>query len=106
MENRPFVSGIIAAVTPIPCFVFSILWCWILSFGIGMGLLGYDTIPTWILVCSLLPLLISPVLALIGIVHSLVKIKQKLAWLGLILSVLGLVQNLGLLFMMIYLGQF
>lgn len=101
MKNRPFITGIIAAASPIPLFCFSVLWCWIWGFGIGMGLLHYDTIPLWIGICEILPLFISPALGVIGIVHSLVKIKTRLSWLGILLSVLGLISN-GLLFYCLY----
>ena len=55
MKNRPFITGIIAAVTPFPLLAFTTLWYWIWSFGIGLGLLGYDRIPDWIGVVGALP---------------------------------------------------
>ena len=94
MKNRPFITGIIAAVTPFPLLAFTALWCWIWGLGIGLGLLGYDRIPDWIGVVGTLPLLISPMLGLLGLVHSIIKIKTKLSWLGIVLSVLCSLENL------------
>jgi len=106
MKNKPFITGIIAVVSPIPLFIFTILWSWIWCFGIGMGLLNYDTIPYWILFISLLPLLISPTLGLLGIIHGIIKIKEKRAWLSILLSFICLAQNFLLLLGLIYLGRF
>jgi len=94
MKNKPLVTGIIAVVSPVPLIVFTVLWSWIWGFGIGMGLLNYDTIPQWILICSLLPLFISPTFCLLGLVHGVIKIKLKRAWIGILLSVLGLIKTL------------
>lgn len=106
MKNKSLITGIIAAATPIPCFIFSILFAWIFFFGLCMGVLGYDTVPMWLEMCSLLPLLISPIFTVFAIIHSLVKIKQKLSWLSLLLSVTGFAQNLGLVLLMIHIGRF
>ena len=105
MKNKPIVTGIIAVASPGPLFVFTVLWSWIWGFGIGLGLLNYDTIPMWIADVGLAPLLISPALCLLGIVHGALKIKLKRAWLGIVLSVLGLIENCILFFGMIYLGS-
>lgn len=105
MKNRPFITGIIAVVSPIPLFIFTVLWCWVWFFGIGIGLLNYDTVPQWILTVSLLPLLISPVLGFLGIVHSIAKRKTKTAWVGFLLSTLCLLENFLLFYAMYYLGR-
>lgn len=105
MNNRPIVTGIIAVASPVPLLIFTVLWCWMWFFGIGMGLLNYDAVPQWILVCSLLPLLISPALGLSGIIHGVIKIKAKRAWFGILLSVAGLIENLVLIYGMYYIGS-
>ncbi|MBE6670617.1 MAG: hypothetical protein E7593_00270 [Ruminococcaceae bacterium] len=105
MKNKPFITGIISIVSPIPMFIFTILWCWVWFFGIGIGLLNYDTVPQWILVLSLLPLLISPILCLTGIFYGIVKIKARKAVLGIFLSVAGLLENFILIYGMYYLGS-
>ena len=105
MKNKPIVTGIISVAAPIPLTIFTIIWCWIWAFGISMGLLNHDTISQGILTISLLPLLISPALSLLGILHGIIKIKAKLAWLGILLSLLGLIENLILLYGMYYLGS-
>lgn len=105
MKNKPIVTGVIAAASPIPLYNFTIIWGLMWFLGIDMGLLNYDTIPQWIDVCALLPLLISPALGLLGIVHGVVKIKTKRAWLGVLLSVIGLSENFILIYVSYYLGS-
>lgn len=105
MKNKPVVTGIIAAASPVPLLIFTVLWCWIWFFGIGLGLLNYDIVPQWIIVCSLLPLFISPALCLAGIIQGLIKIKTKRAWLGILLSATGLLENVGLIYCAYYLGS-
>ena len=105
MKNRPIVTGIIAVVSPIPLVIFTGLWFWGWFFEVGMGLLNYDVVPEWILTCGLLPLAISPILGIVGIVHGCIKIKQKGAWLGILLSMIGLVENFLLIYGMGYIGS-
>lgn len=105
MKNKPIVTGIIAVASPIPLIVFTVLWSWIWFFGIGMGLLNYDTVPEWILVFALSPLFISPFFGLLGIVHGVLNIKLKRAWLGILLSALGLIENFILIYGMCYIGS-
>lgn len=105
MKRNSLVIGIIAVASPIPLALFTVLWDWLLAFGIGMGLLNYDTVPQWILICSLLPLLISPGLGILGIVHGCIQRKQKRAWLGILLSVLCLIENFLLIYGMCYIGS-
>ena len=105
MKNRPFITGIIAAASPVPLYFVSLLWGWILFFGIGMGVLGYDTVPEWMLYCMLSPLLISPAIGVVGLVHSIVKIKTRKGWLGIVLSLIGLAENAILLYGSYYLGS-
>ena len=105
MKNRPIITGIIAVASPIPMVIFTVIWSWVWAFGIGMGLLNYDTVPPWILTVSLLPLLISPIFGLLGIIHGIVKIQTRKAWLGILLSVMGLLENFILIFGMGYIGS-
>ena len=105
MKNKPIVTGIIAAASPIPLYNFTIFWCLVWFLGIGVGLLNYDAIPQWMVVCALLPWLISPSLGLLGIVHGVIKIKTKRAWLGVLLSVIGLSENFILIYVSYYLGS-
>jgi hypothetical protein len=105
MKNRPIVTGIIAVASPIPLVIFTIIWSWTWFFDIGIGLLNYDAVPQWILTVSLLPLLISPIFGLLGIIHGIVKIKMRKAWSGIFLSVIGLFENFILIYGMYYLGS-
>ena len=84
MKNMPIITGIIAFVSPISLLIFSILW---------------------IDIIGLLPLLISPILGVLGVVHGIVKIKEDYSVLGIVLSAIGLLENLFLIFGMCYLGS-
>ena len=105
MTNKPLITGIIAVASPIPLIMFTVLWSWLCFFGIGIGVMNYETVPQWILIISLLPLFISPAIGIIGVVHGFAKLTAKHAWLGIVLSVIGLVENLLLDYGMVYIGS-
>ena len=84
MKNMPIITGIIAFVSPISLLIFSILW---------------------IDIIGLLPMFISPILGVLGVVHGIVKIKEDYSVLGIVLSAIGLLENLFLIFGMCYLGS-
>lgn len=105
MKNKSLAIGIIAAASPIPLIIFTAIWSWLWFFGIGMGLLNYDTMPTWILFFSLLPLLVSPAFGVYGIIHGCTRIKEKYSLGCALLSVIGLIENFLLIFGMYYLGS-
>lgn len=105
MKNKPFFTGLIAVASPIPMIIFTVFWFWIWFFAVGMGLLNYETVPDWISICGLFPLVISPILCVVGIAHGCIKIKQKYAWLGIMLSAIGLVENFLLIYGMGYIGS-
>lgn len=106
MKNRPIITGILAFISPLPMFIFAIILSWILFFGIGMGLLGLSTVPDWMIIPTILALLVSPALCVLGIIHGIVKRHFRYAKLGILLSALGLAENGILWFMMGYLSQF
>lgn len=105
MKKRMLFTGIIAIASPIPMIIFTILWSWVLSFGIIMGLLGYSEIPDWGVNLGLLPLTFSPLFEIFGITLGIVKFKERFSVLCIILSILGLFINFALLFTMGYLGS-
>ena len=105
MKNTPVEAGIVAIASPVPLFFCTVPWCWILVFVIGMTIFDFNVIPNWLLTFSLLPLFISPALGVIGIIHGIVKLKGKHAWIGILLSVLGLAENFLLIYCMGYLGS-
>lgn len=105
MKIKAFTMGIISFLSPVPMFIFTILWDWTWAFGIGMGLLGYDYIPEWISTVGLSPLLISPLLGLFGLIYGMCKRKEKLAWLGILLSALCVVANGLMIYAMGYIGS-
>lgn len=101
-EMKPLTLGIFAALSPVPGVMLTSFWGMILVFPIGMELLQYETIPVWIGIISLLPLLISPLLGIFGIIHGAKKSKEKHARLGIVLSVLCLIENIVLLYGIYY----
>ena len=104
MKNKALVLGVVSVASPVPGFIFTLLWCWTWAFGIGMGLLGYDGVADWILIVGLLPLLISPLMGLFGIVYGIVRRREKRAWLGILLSVLGVAENVLMIYGLCYIG--
>ena len=96
--------GALSAVSPIPLFIFTILWDWIWSFGICLGILGFERLPTWTVPVGVFPLLISPLLGGFGLVYSLIRHREKLAWPGILCSVCCLIENGLLLAGILYLG--
>lgn len=105
MKMKPITVGILSFFSPVPMFIFTILWYWTWAFGIGMGLLGYDRIPVWILVVGPLPMLISPALGIFGMIYGIRRRKEKLAWLGILLSALCVITNAMMIFGMGYIGS-
>ncbi|MBQ7378543.1 MAG: hypothetical protein IJW70_02545 [Clostridia bacterium] len=106
MKTKSLITGIIAALSPFPMVIFTVLWCWTIFFGIYLGALdGPLPAPDWILVVSLLPLWISPLLGVAGIVHGIIDRKAPLAWLSIVLSVVCLLGNALLIGGMAYLGS-
>ncbi|MBQ4100769.1 MAG: hypothetical protein IJC83_04390 [Oscillospiraceae bacterium] len=104
-KSRLRIIGIIAVSSPLPMIIITILWFFILFFGVGMGILGYASTPDWILYVGLLPLLFSPAFDIFGIVYGIIKRKERHSVLCIILSAIGLLINFALLFGMIYLGS-
>ena len=106
-KNKPLKMGIFAVCSPLPLVFFTMFWFMFL-WGI-LSILGvfsrYGTMPEWALCVGLLPLSISPLLGVAGIIHGIVKMKERLSWLGIVLSVLGLPENFGLIYVMGYIGS-
>ena len=106
MKSKSLKLGIIAVASPIPMFLITALWSLLVFFVIGIGVLHYEsTTPDWLLGFSLLPLLISPLMCCIFIVRGIVKRKEHLSWLCILLSVVGLIENALLLMGICYLGS-
>lgn len=105
MKSTPIEAGIVAVASPLPLFFCTVFWSWILTFTIGMGILGLEYIPNWLSICSLLPLLVSPIIGVMGLIHSIIKIKEKRSWVGFLLSFLGLAENLLLIYCIGYIGS-
>lgn len=105
MKNKPLVTGIIAVASPVPVITFTVFWYWMWFFGIGMSLFGYNTVPVWIDICGFLPFFVSPALCVAGIVHGAIKHKCRLAWLGILLSVVGLIENFIIVYTLYYIGS-
>ena len=108
MKNTPVEAGRFAFFSPLPMLFASGLWSWIVVFGIYFGLLQLDVpIPEWLIGITIIPpVFCSPILGILGIVHGIIKRKEKRAWLGILLSTLCLVENALLFCAMGYLSRF
>ena len=93
MKNTPLEAGIFALWSPLPLLFLAELWALILILYVCFHLLGLNSVPVWLLLISLLPMLISPLLGILGIIHGFRKRKEPRAWLGILLSFLSLVEN-------------
>lgn len=93
----PLGVGLFGFLAPIPVLVLSIVAVWLLFFGVGFGLLGYETLPDWFTVLSVLPSLLSvlvmPAIQILGIVLGAMKRREKHGILCIVLSALGLAGN-------------
>ena len=72
---------------------------------VGMDLLKYQKPPFWLEILSLLPLLVSPILCCLFIVIGILRRKEHLAWLCVVLSCVGLAKNVLLFWLMMYIGS-
>jgi hypothetical protein len=108
MKNTPVEAGRFAFFSPLPMFFTTCLWSWTVFFGIYFGLLQMDIpIPGWLICITVLPpICCSPILWLLGIIHGILKRKEKRAWLGILLSAFCLVENALLFCAMGYLSRF
>ena len=104
MHLRPLVSGVLSVLMPIPMAIVTMMlglygvWIWYALFEL-------DNIPSWFLVSVSGLLFISPVFSLLSTVYCAIKIRCKRAWIGLLLSVLGIAENTGLIFFLYYAGS-
>ena len=105
MKNKPLVTGITAVASPVPIVILTVLWAWFRGLIVGVGILGNDTVSGLSSILSMLPLALGPILCTLGIIHGCVKIKCKLAWLGIVLSGIGLMENVLLIFIMYLVGS-
>ena len=101
---NPMVTGIIAVASPLPLFVLTCLWGAVFL-ATCFALLGYSDAPDWAMYVCTMPLWISPALCVGGIIHGIAARKAKRAWLGILLSALGLLENFLLIFSAAYLGS-
>ena len=104
MHLRPLVSGVLSVLMPIPIVIVTMMlglcvaWIWYALFEL-------DNISSWFLVIAVIPLLFSPIFSIYSTVYCAVKIRVKWAWIGLILSILGIAENAGLMFFLYYIGS-
>ena len=105
MKKKPRSTGILAVASPVPCLILTTLWFWLWYFGIGGGIMNLDPIPDWISLVGMIPLAISPIFCLVGIIHGLVKIKKRTAGLGILLSVIGLIENAIIIYGIVLVGS-
>ena len=104
-KNKPWHLGLLAVLSPLPMLIVTSMWSVLWGIWFGIGVLNYTTIPDWILAISLLPLLVSPTLGILGIAQGIIRRKERRAWIGILLSVLGLMGNVLLIYGIGYLGS-
>lgn len=105
MKIKAVSLGVMNVLMPIPMFILTVLMMWFWEFGICIGLLGLNTIPFWTLYLEVLPMLISPLAGIFGIVYGVIRYKERLAWLGILLSLLCLVENGLIWYGVFYIGS-
>ena len=104
MHLRPLVSGVLSVLMPIPIVIVTMMlglcvaWVWYALFEL-------DNISSWFLVIAVIPLLLSPIFSIFSTVYCAVKIRVKWAWIGLLLSILGIAENAVLMFFLYYIGS-
>lgn len=91
MRSKALTLGISAIKSVLPWFGMTILWVWIVFFGLFLTVLGYE--PPWANGLLLLPVLVSPAKGVYGVIYGLLHRTEERAWLGVLLSVLGIVLN-------------
>ena len=101
---RPLVSGAISVLMPIPAVIVTMM-LGLLLFLLGSVIFGVYDIPAWFLFIAVIPLLLSPIFSIFSTVYCDVKIRCNRAWIGLLLSVIGIAENAGLIFFLYYAGS-
>ena len=103
--SRTLLSlGLFNLLSPLPLMLAGILLAWFVEFGIGYRIFGAHKTPDWLLYLAFLPLLISPLSTLAGIILGIVKRREKHARTCSLLSALGLLENIGLFAGILYLS--
>ena len=105
MHLRPLVSGVLSVLMPIPIVIVTMMlglcvaWIWYALFEL-------DNIASWFLVIAVIPpLLLSPIFSIFSTVYCAIKIRCKRAWIGLLLSIIGVAESAGLIFFLYYIGS-
>ena len=96
-KHRSFLAGIFAAASPIPFFLISCFFGGIIGFYLRNA-------PGWQLGLALAPFAISPICCCACLVYGLLRHREHLSWLCVLLSILGLAENALLLYGMYYIG--
>ena len=100
----PLVSGTLSVLMPIPIVIVTMMlglcvaWIW-------SALFELDNFSSCFLVIAVIPLLLSPIFSIFSTVYCVVKIRVKWAWIGLLLSILGIAENAVLMFFLYYIGS-
>ena len=103
--SRTLLSlGLFNLLSPLPLMLTGILLAWFVEFGIGCRIFGAHKTPDWLLYLAFLPLLISPLCALFGIMRGIIRRKERHALTCALLSFIGLLENVGLFAGIFYLS--
>ena len=105
MKLKSWLCGVINMAAILPVYNFAILWGLLVMLAFGIGVMHYDTVPDWLVIIGLIPMLISPLMGIGGVVYGIVRRRERLSWLGILLSALCLIVNVLLWYAMYYLGS-
>ena len=98
-----FLVGIYAAASPIPFFLVSCFWAMITAYS-----LYYATqwLPRPVIIpLAMFPFAISPICCCACLVYGIIRHREHLSWLCILLSILGLAENALLLYGMYFGGH-
>lgn len=89
----PLGVGLFHFFAPVPVLLLSAVGVWILFFGVGFGIFGFNQVPSWFQTISLVPGLLSvlvlPVSQIFGIILGVMKRRERHGVLCIVLSSLG-----------------
>lgn len=96
-KRSPLAVGLFNVLAPIPVLVLAFVAFSLLAFGIGIGIFDAGNVPVWFQLISflpfLLPLLVLPVIQILGVVLGIMKRREKHGIVCIVLSVLGFAGN-------------
>ena len=103
-EKLLLITGLLGIILPFVLFCVTAFFAMKLAFT-WIAIHGYSEVPAWIIYLGLSPWLFSPALNIFGIIIGVVKKRERHSLLCLILSIVGLMINIGTVLVVWYLGS-